>query len=225
MAKKKPRVLSRATISNVLTWCGMILLAVTILGWRPISGYVHVLIQGNEIPGSDLEPGSPEKFAFLSGQAGERSVVNYCGLPTAYAKTLPDEARIQGSCCQPMDLHRYQEQVEGLKQYADLAIMSNDPYDVPVSLVKRLLEYDETIQLSEEEQMVYDQAMEMTDDKGPCCCMCWRWYAYRGQAKYLITQLDWPAEDIAALLNLEEGCGGPGHQHTEARAGAFEQPT
>lgn len=203
----------RSSIPNVLIWIGTILVVLIVLGWRPISGYIHVLSQGSEIPGSDLTPGSPEKFAFLSGQGEERSVVNYCGLPTSYAKTLPDAAHIQGSCCIAMDLHRYQEQVEGLKKYADLAIVSTDPYDVPISLVKQLLEFDETILLTDEEQMVYDQAMLMTDDKAPCCCMCWRWYAHRGQAKYLISLLHWTAEGVAELLDLEEGCGGPGHQH------------
>ena len=49
---------------------------------------------------------------------------------------MADTARIQGSCCGPMDFHKYQEQVEGLKKYADIPQIPADPYDVPVSLAK-----------------------------------------------------------------------------------------
>ena len=31
--------------------------------------------------------------------------------------SMPDNARLQGSCCSPMSMHRYNEQVEGLKKY------------------------------------------------------------------------------------------------------------
>jgi len=33
-------------------------------------------------------------------------------------QTMPDAARLQGSCCGPMALRRYREQVAGLKAYA-----------------------------------------------------------------------------------------------------------
>ena len=35
-------------------------------------------------------------------------------------QTMPDGARLQGSCCGPMALHRYREQVAGLNAYAAL---------------------------------------------------------------------------------------------------------
>jgi len=166
------------------------------------------------VPGTNLVAGSPEKFAFLSGQGAPRSVVNNCGLQPSAVEAMPDDARIQGSCCQAMDLKRYQEQVEGLKKYADIPQVPSDPYDVPISLVKQLLEYDRTIQLTADEQAIYDQASQMADDKGPCCCKCWRWYAYEGQAKYLISRLHWSAEQVATLWDTEEGCGGPGHEQS-----------
>ncbi len=160
--------------------------------------------------GTELIAGSHEKFAFLSGQVGQRSVVNNCGLSPASVETMPDDARIQGSCCQAIDLQRYQQQVQELKQYANYPQVPSDPYDVPVSLVKQNLQYDKTIQLTADQQVVYDQASQMADDKGPCCCKCWRWYAYEGQAKYFISQLHWSAQQVATLWNTEEGCGGPG---------------
>ena len=127
---------------------------------------------------------------------------------------MPDDARIQGSCCGPMDLHKYQEQVEGLKKYADIPQIPEDPYDVPVLLAKQLFEYQETIQLTADEQAIYDQAMKLSEEGGPCCCRCWRWTAFEGQAKYLITEKKWSAQQIAELWNIEDGCGGSGHKHT-----------
>src|SRR3989344_1248856 len=52
--------------------------------------------------------------------------------------SMSDNSRIQGSCCSPMDLHRYTEQVEGLKKYKDVKEIPPDPYDIDVSLAKRL---------------------------------------------------------------------------------------
>ena len=107
---------------------------------------------------------------------------------------MPNDARIQGSCCSAMDLHRYQEQVEGLKKYAEISQIPSDPYDVPVSLAKQLFEYQKTIQLAPDQQAIYDQAMQVSEERGPCCCRCWRWFAFEGQAKYLITELDWSGQ-------------------------------
>ena len=127
---------------------------------------------------------------------------------------MPDDARIQGSCCSPMDFHKYQEQVEGLKKYTDVPQIPADPYDVPVSLAKQLFDYQKTFQLTADQQAIYDQAMKLSEEGGPCCCRCWRWIAFEGQAKYLITQKNWTSQQIAELWNLEDGCGGAGHEHT-----------
>jgi len=126
---------------------------------------------------------------------------------------MSDGARIQGSCCSAMDFASYQEQVEGLKKYADTPQIPADPYDVPVSLAKQLFEYQRTITLTSDQQAIYDQATQMADEKGPCCCKCWRWIAFEGQAKYLISQLHWSAKDIASVWDLEDGCGGPAKDH------------
>ncbi len=107
-----------------------------------------------------------------------------------------------------MDFKHYQEQVEGLKKYADIPQIPEDPYDVPVSLAKQLFEYQKTIQLNATQQAVYDQAAKYSKEGGPCCCRCWRWTAFDGQARYLITQKNWPSQQIAELWDLEDGCGG-----------------
>lgn len=154
--------------------------------------------------------GTEERFAFLSQQRSST-----CSLQPETVATYPDEQRIQGSCCSPMDLHRYQEQVEGLKQFPDIAQIPEDPYDISAGLAKELFGYQQTITLTAEQQAIYDEAMEMSDEGGPCCCQCWRWYAFAGQAKYLIKEHGWTAEQIAELWDTEDGCGGAGHTHGE----------
>lgn len=154
------------------------------------------------------EAGSEEKFEYLSSTNS-----SYCGLQSSTVDNYSGEDRIQGACCSAMDLHRYQEQVEGLKKYSNIDVIPEDPYDIPASLAKRLFEYQKKITLSSEEQATYDQAMEIAGEGGPCCCKCWRWYAFEGQAKYLITEYGWGAQEIADLWDIEDGCGGAGHSH------------
>jgi len=54
---------------------------------------------------------------------------------------MPDDARLQGSCCSPMSLHRYSEQIEGLKKHKDIPEIPSDPYDIEVRLAKKLISY------------------------------------------------------------------------------------
>lgn len=157
-----------------------------------------------------LAAGSLEKFQYLSE---ERS--STCGLQPVSVEDYSDEQRIQGSCCSAMDLHRYQEQVEGLRQYSHIPQIPEDPYDISALLAKELFGYQKSITLSSEQQKIYDQAMELSHEGGPCCCKCWRWHAFEGQAKYLITQYNWNSQQIADLWDLQDGCGGAGHTHGE----------
>lgn len=120
---------------------------------------------------------------------------------------MSDRAYIKGSCCSPMSMHRYEEQVEGLKKYADIPEIPIDPYDVDATLVKELLVYYD-FRLNSEEQAVYDYAMKHSHEKGPCCCKCWRWYVYGGLAKKLIHERGFTGEQIADIWNLSDGCGG-----------------
>ena len=127
---------------------------------------------------------------------------------------MPESARIQGACCSAMDFQSYQYQIDGLKKYANVPQIPSDPYDVPVSLAKQLFEYGKTIQLTSDQQAIYDQATQMADEKGPCCCHCWRWIAFEGQAKYLISELHWSAQQVADVWDLEDGCGGSMKEHS-----------
>lgn len=152
--------------------------------------------------------GTKEQFDFLSQQTSSS-----CGLQPTNVDGYSDDQRIQGACCSAMDFHRYQEQVEGLRQYSQIPQIPPDPYDVPASLAKELFNYQQTLQLTKEQQTVYDRATEISNEGGPCCCKCWRWYAFEGLAKFLITEKNWGAEQIAELWDLLDGCGGAGHEH------------
>jgi hypothetical protein len=123
--------------------------------------------------------------------------------------TMPDTGRLQGSCCSPMDMHRYTEQVTGLQKYKNIAEIPSDPYDIDASLAKKLKAYYD-VQLTPDEQKSYDYAMANSMEKGPCCCKCWRWYVYGGLGKLLIQKYHFTGEQVTEIWNLSDGCGGPG---------------
>lgn len=125
---------------------------------------------------------------------------------------MQDNARLQGSCCSPMSLHRYSEQVEGLKKYANIPEIPPDPYDIQAGLAKKLMtHYDD--ELTSDEQKAYDYAMQNSNEKGPCCCKCWRWFVYGGLGKYLIKNYGFAGEQVTEVWNLSDGCGGDSEHH------------
>ena len=126
--------------------------------------------------------------------------------------SMPDDERLRGSCCSPMSVHRYSEQVEGLVKFKSVASQNiekipDDPYDIEAGLAKELMSYYD-LELTLEEQKAYDYAMENFHEKGPCCCKCWRWYVYGGLGKYLIKNHGFTGEQLTELWNLSDGCGG-----------------
>jgi hypothetical protein len=127
-------------------------------------------------------------------------------------KSMPDDARLRGSCCSPMSLHRYGEQIEGLRKFKaaagqNLPEIPDDPYDIEAALAKKLLSYYD-MKLSPQEQESYDYAMKNSDEKGPCCCRCWRWQVYGGLGKFAIRSHGFSGEQVAKLWDLSDGCGG-----------------
>jgi len=131
--------------------------------------------------------------------------------------SMPDDERLRGSCCSPMSMHRYSEQIEGLKKFKSVAGQNidkipDDPYDIEAGLTKELMSYYDT-GLTPDEQKAYDYAMQNSDEKGPCCCKCWRWYVYGGLGKYLIKNHGFTGEQVTQVWNLSDGCGGDSEHH------------
>lgn len=148
------------------------------------------------------------RFAVLN-----RASSNRCGLLSTGLDELARNGRLQGACCRRMDLHRYVEQITALRRYAQVPEIPTDPYDISVSLALRLLAYQKLIELPRGQQEIYNWAIELSEEGGPCCCDCWRWSAFEGQAKFLISRRRYRAEQVAELWSLEDGCGGSGHVH------------
>lgn len=108
-----------------------------------------------------------------------------------------------------MDKTRYAEQVEGLKEFAVIAEIPPDPYDIAAGLAQKLIGYYD-LALTAEEQKTYQFAMENSEEKGPCCCQCWRWKVLGGLAKYLIRERQFAGKQVTEIWNLTNGCGGAG---------------
>ena len=122
--------------------------------------------------------------------------------------TMAQDSYLQGSCCSPMNMAHYKQQIHALKAYAHISQIPADPYNVPVSLANTLLHYDQSIHLTPAQQAIYNQAATMTNDNGWCCCQCWAWYVHSGLAKYLIATQHFSAGQVVAVINAEDCCGG-----------------
>ena len=126
---------------------------------------------------------------------------------TASISIMPAMSRITGSCCSPMEMKRYAEQVSGLAKYRAIPMIPQDPYDIPAATARQAMAYYD-FQLAGAEQQAYDYAMANSNEKGPCCCPCWRWKVYGGLAKYLIHEHGFDGKQIVDVWDLSDGCGG-----------------
>lgn len=148
------------------------------------------------------------KFEFLSKNGNSSCSAAFL----RSISSLRDEARLQGSCCSPMSLHRYVEQIKALRAFKSaagqsVALIPDDPYDIEAGLAKKLLSYYR-IALTPEEQKHYQYASRNSKEKGPCCCRCWRWQVYGGLGKYLIRSHGFTGEQLAQVWDFSDGCGG-----------------
>ncbi len=200
---------SRLSTRNLLLPLAALVLAslggATLLGYKvfDFSPAQPRSASSNATPMPDMVAGSPEKFQYLATQS-----TNFCGLQQGTVMSYSDSTRIQGACCNPMNMTTYKDQVHGLQAFSDVAVIPPDPYDVSAGLAKQLLGYDRSIKLTTSEQAVFDQAMSLTPDKAPCCCKCWRWNAHEGLARYLIHVRYWDAQKVGKVITLVNGCGG-----------------
>ncbi len=145
------------------------------------------------------------RFAYLSRHGNSTCSQEFM----ASIASMSAGARLQGSCCSPMVLQRYIQQVRDLKKYASIPEIPPDPYDIAAGLARRMIAaYD--AKLTRAQQASYDYAMRHSEEKGPCCCKCWRWRAYGGLAKLLIRSRGFTGSQVTEVWNLSDGCGGNG---------------
>ena len=120
------------------------------------------------------------RFDYLSRQHS-----NNCGLqPSAFA-SMAAGTRFRGACCGPMDAKLYPDyvkQIHALASY-DHNVVPSDPYNMSVKLARRLVAFNDTILLTHAQQQVFNRAFAFSPDHAPCCCHCWRWTAFEGQAR------------------------------------------
>ena len=154
------------------------------------------------------EAGTEGQFNFLSANGNSNCSATF----KESIASMPGTARIQGSCCGPMSLHRYKEQVESLKQYAEYPEVPPDPYDIDADFAGRMLK-EYKAELDGAHLANYNAAMKMSAEGGPCCCKCWRWEVLGGMGKVLIRDRQINSKTLARIWDLTDGCGGDSHTH------------
>jgi len=173
-----------------------------------IGGGCFMLLFGASIPvRAEQAKTLDERFDYLSKNGNSACT-------PAFADSIarmPVTARLQGSCCALMDRHRYVEQVRLLKKYSAIPEIPPDPYDIAAGTAQKAMSYY-NLALSPGEEKAYQYAMDNSDEKGPCCCQCWRWTMYGGLAKFLIREHRFTGDQVTGVWNLSNGCGG-GAEH------------
>ncbi|MCL5435431.1 MAG: hypothetical protein M1405_03515 [Patescibacteria group bacterium] len=113
-----------------------------------------------------------------------------------------------GQCCGVLkDTKEYHEQLEKLKQYSNIPDIPANPYKTPIELAKKWIDYDKGTNLNSNEQQVYDRAVSMSKEGGPCCCKCWHYYVNEGIAKKLIKNYGFNSSQIAQFWDVSDICG------------------
>lgn len=158
--------------------------------------------------GADEEPTLDQRFDDLNAHGDSTCSAVF----TDSITRMPVTARLRGSCCAPMDRHRYGEQVKALRKYATIPEIPPDPYDIAAGTAQKVMPYY-GLALAPEEEPAYQYAMENSDEKGPCCCQCWRWQVYGGLGKFLVREHRFTGEQLVEVWNLSNGCGGGAEHH------------
>lgn len=119
-----------------------------------------------------------------------------------------DGKYLGGQCCGAMkDLTKYHEHLEKLKQYSNIPDIPLNPHKTPIDIAKKWIDYDRQMTLNSSEQAVYNQAMKISDEGGPCCCKCWHYYVNEGIAKKLIHDYGYDARQVADFWDVSDICG------------------
>ena len=193
-----------ATLVKGKTAVTLIAISAIIIGLFLGNTYLDNRINSLSANGND--PALHARFVYLSSHGNSSCSGDFYNS----ISTISDDTRLQGSCCSPMTEGRYIEQVTNLKKYKDVSVIPSDPYDIPAKLAKQLLNYNNTITPTVDEQKILDAAVAASPEKGYCCCKCWRWYVYEGLSKYLVHEKHFTAQQITDVLTNSDGCGGTG---------------
>lgn len=171
---------------------------------------VALVVSGPSSDGPEGAANPPANASAVDRQfaALSRADSNRCDLGAPELRRMDEGLRLQGSCCFPMNRARYEQQRRELQRFRKDRVVPRDPYDISVVMAKRLLAYRD-IALDKSERAAYQRATELSELGGPCCCPCWRWQAFKGQAHFLLDRRGWSARQVAELWDVEEGCGGP----------------
>jgi len=153
---------------------------------------------------SPVDKALAAQFDFLSKNGNTNCSQSF----TNSIPSMADDAYLRGSCCSPMNWDKYKEQIEGLKKYENIPQIPKDPYNISVKLAKELSQYNKTIIPTKEEQKILDDGAMGSEEKGFCCCKCWRWDVHEGLSKFLVRNYHFTAKQISELLDLQDGCGG-----------------
>jgi hypothetical protein len=102
---------------------------------------------------ADDDAALKKQFEFLSKNGNVECSAKF----EAAIATMPADARLQGSCCAPMDEARYFQQIKGIRKYADISEVPPDPYDIPAGMAQKLMPYY-NLRLNRTEKIAYDGA-------------------------------------------------------------------
>src|SRR5262245_20039678 len=88
-----------------------------------------------------------QRFDYLSGNGNSNCSAEFM----ESIATMPSVARLQGSCCSPMDRHRYVEQIKALEKYSAIKEIPPDPYDIAAGVAQKVMPYYELALTPDEE--------------------------------------------------------------------------
>jgi hypothetical protein len=192
----------------VVAFAGLTILLAAVVALSSVRPAATADAAGSEISDAD-HAALMVRFDYLSANGNS----NCSGAFLDAIVAMQPFMAINGSCCSPMNAHRYVEQVVALREYESISAIPRDPYSIPAGLAQRLMPYY-ALELSSAEQAAWDYAMANSNEGGPCCCRCWRWVVYGGLAKLLIRDHGFTGDEIATIWDLSDGCGGAGdHVH------------
>ncbi len=113
-----------------------------------------------------------------------------------------------GQCCGTLsDTKEYREELQSMQKYKDIPDIPLNPYKTPITLAKKWIDYDNQTILTSSEQAIYDQAVSLSKEKGPCCCKCWHYYVNEGIGKKMIKDYHYSAKQIADFWDNSDICG------------------